>query len=841
MSIKSIPCYLFVLSFFLNSTPSQAQRNVTLEELYNMMDDVKANYYDVQNTANTYFTTHSKGKGSGYKQFKRWEAEMQYWIDEKGNRIDPYHIYNEYTRFKNESAAQRAANAGSAATWKELGPWSWDATSGWNPGVGRIDAVEIDPKNIDHILIGSPEGGVWKTTNGGTSWVSLTDGIPYLKIGDVSIDPNNSNTYYVGTLGAGILKSTDGGVTLTQINSGLSSTATVRKIIVDPTNSNNVLIATTGGVYRSVNGGTSWTQSSTNTSYDIEFKPGDPTTVYSCGTAFYRSTNSGASFSSVSLGTSYTGAMRIAVTAANPNLVYAVQCNGSVFGAFYKSTNSGATMTSTVTGNSSNGTNYFGYSPNGTDNSGQGSYNIDIAASPSNENEVHIAGIITWKTTNGGTSFTSTTEWSFPNTRGYTHCDMHALEFSGNTLFTGSDGGIYKSTDGAGTFTDLSKGLGIRMFYRLGLSATDPNMIAAGAQDNGVGIRKSDESWIDWLGADGMEAAIDKSNPSIIYGACQNGDLYKSTNGGTSYTDITDPGSGDWITPYVLDPNAANTIYAGYAQVHKSTNGGSSWSQIGTLSASGNVKHLTIAPSNSSYLYAAKGTTLYKTTNGGSSWTTISSGLGGITINRIAVHSSNPDKVAVVSSNSKVYTSDDGGATWTNITGNIPTSAGTRCLLYENGSNEGIYVGTNTGVYYKDKTMTNWVDYSSGLPTVPVNELEIQYSVSKLRAATYGRGIWEIDTYGTSVPVDELTQEDFSISVFPNPSTGPVYLHIYGNKNAECTLSIENMLGQIIYTEKATAEKLMSKPLQLQGANKGVYIVHVSSKQSEVTTKLLVE
>ncbi|HET7818948.1 MAG TPA: T9SS type A sorting domain-containing protein, partial [Bacteroidia bacterium] len=672
------------------------------------------------------------------------------------------------------------------------------------------------------------------------TWISITDLLPYLKIGDVCIDPGSANTYYVGTLGAGVIKSTDGGNTFTQINSGLSSTATVRKIIVDPTSSNNVLIATTAGVYRSVNGGTSWTQSSTNTSYDIEFKPGDPTTVYACGTAFYRSTNSGASFSSVSLGTSYTGAMRIAVTAANPNLVYAVQCNGSVFGAFYKSTNSGATMTSTVTGNSSNGTNYFGYSPNGTDNSGQGSYNIDIAASPSNENEVHIAGIITWKTTDGGTNFTSTTEWSFPNTRGYTHCDMHALEFSGNTLFTGSDGGIYKSTDGAGTFTDLSKGLGIRMFYRLGLSATDPNMIAAGAQDNGVGIRKPDGSWIDWLGADGMEAAIDKSNSSIVYGACQNGDLYKSTNGGTSYTDITDPEQGDWLTPYVLDPTVSGTLYAGYSEVYKSTNSGASWTAISSF-GTGNIKHLTIAPSNANYLYVSKGTTLNKTTNGGTSWTSIASGLGGITINRIAVHNSDPNKVAIVSSNSKVYASSDGGATWTNITGNLPSTIGTRCLLYENGSKEGIYIGTNTGVYYKDNTMTSWVPYSTGLPLVPVNELEIQYATNKLRAATYGRGVWEVDTYGTSVPVDELSQNDFSISVFPNPSNGPAYLSIYGNKYIEYTLKIENMLGQTIYTEKANAEKLMSKPLQLQGANTGVYIVHVSSKQSEVTTKLLVE
>lgn len=833
------PILLGVALLLAVSVPGFSQRSYQLHEIYEMMEDPSANFYDVQAAANAYFEGTSKGRGTGYKQFKRWEAEMQYWIDEQGNRLDPRKIYEENEKFRKENAIAKGQQT-MASTWIEMGPDYWNKTSSWAPGLGRIDAVEVDPGNLNHILIGSPEGGVWKTTDGGATWKSLTDGLAYMKIGDVAIDPTNPNTYYIGTLGAGMLKSTDGGVTLTQINSGFTTSSTVKKIIVDPTNSNNVLMATSGGVYRSTNGGSSWTKSSSTSVYDIEFKPGDPTVVYSCGTGFYRSTNSGATFTAVT-GFQYSSAMRLAVTAANPSVVYVVQCNGSVFGAVYKSTNSGQSFTTQVTGNSANGTNYFGYSPNGTDNSGQGSYNIDITVSPTDENEVHIGGIITWKSTNGGTSFVATTEWTYPNNRGYTHCDMHALEYVNGTLFTGSDGGIFKSTDKGDNFTNISFGMGIRMFYRLGLADSDPAKVVCGAQDNGACIRTSTGNWIDWLGADGMEQAFDRTNANIVYGSSQNGELYKSTNGGTSYSDIPEPEtSGDWTTPFELDHNAANTIYAAYTEVHKSTNGGSSWTQISNIGSTSVFKHMTVAPSNSNYIYAARGTAIYRTADGGATWANISSGLNSYTINRISVHDSDPKKVAVALSSSKVYVSNDAGATWTNYTANLP-AVSARCLVYENGSKEGIYVGTNTGVYYRDNTMTSWVPYSTGLPQVPVNELEIQYTAGKVRIATYGRGVWEVDQYGSTTGISDQPSSIFGISAFPNPTTGPVQVSVPGLAAGEYQLNVVNALGQIIYSEGVTADQLKHHWIDLGANAQGIYTIRIKGMEQEGSVRILVD
>lgn len=730
---------VFILAAYLITISLSAQT------IYDILEDDSRNYYEVVNTLNEHFKTHPKGKGSGYKMFQRWKEEMQYWIDEKGNRLNPADVAAEYRRFNDNSQTHKTQNTIQSTNWTEIGPWSWTYTSSWAPGLGRIDAIAIHPMNTSIIYAASPNGGCWKTSNGGTNWTSLTDGQIYMKIGDVEVDPTNTNVVYIGTMGSGFLKSTNGGTTLTPSNTGLPTGANLRKILVDPTNTNILIMATNSGIYRSTNAGASWTLAQSGSFYDLDFQPGNTNTVYACGQTFYRSTNNGAGFTQITNGITVTDVMRLAVSPADPNLVCIVQCAGSVFGKFYKSTNGGTSFVTTVTGNSGNGTNFFGYDPAGGDNSGQGGYNIDITISPTNANEIHICGIITWRSLDGGNNFVSTTEWTYPNSTGYTHCDVHALEYVGNQLFVGSDGGLSVSTDNGDNFTRISDGMGIRMFYRLGCAKTNPTTIAVGAQDNGGSVRTS-TGWKDWLGADGMESAVDPLNAQILYGSSQNGSFYKSTNGGNSYSGLNTPSSnGVWTTPFVIDPNVNTTLYVGYDELYKSTNSGGTWTAI-SANAIGDLNHIEVAPSNSNYIYVSSGTSIYRTTNGGTSWTNISAGLGGATINRIAVHSSSPDKVAIAVSGSKIYTSVNGGVTWTNSTGNFPAVVA-RCLVYQNDASEGIYVGTNTGIYYKDVTMANWVPYNTALPIVAVNELEIYYGGSKIRAATYGRGVWECDLY----------------------------------------------------------------------------------------------
>ncbi|MDF2454571.1 MAG: C-terminal target protein [Cytophagaceae bacterium] len=791
---------IFLILFLLLANPLFAQK------WFDMMNDENVNFYDVQREAESYFAIHGTGRGTGYKIYKRWEYENQFEIDQFGNRKKATEIVEEFNRYKQSRSGKRESAVQAGDNWVDMGPTYWSRTSGWNPGVGRITFVAVDPKNNNIIYIASPGGGAWKTTNGGTSWVPLMDRLPGMVMFSVGIDPVNTNNVYFGSERLGIYKSTNGGSSVSAINSGYPTSSKTNKIIVNPSNTNIVLAASSAGIYRSTNAGGSWVQVASGGFNDIEFKPGDPNTVYACGNKFFKSTNGGSNFSQIDNGIPGSGRSFIAVTPANPNYVYMLQARGNEFGALYRSTDSGNSFVTRVSGNAAAATNYFGYSPAGTDTGGQAFHDMALCVSPSNTEEVHIAGIICWKSTNGGSSFVSTTEWSYPNNRGYNHADVHALEYVGSTIYSGSDGGIFKSTDQAENWTDLSRGLGIRQFYKIACAATDASMVGGGSQDNGHSIIRNG-AWIDWLGADGMDVMIDHKNANIIYACTQNGGLNKSTNGGQSRTNVTKPaGDGNWVTPLAMDPVNSNTIYIGLAEIHRSTNGGSSWSQISSLGGSGGFDNITIAPSNGNYIYASKGNTLYVTKNGGTSWTNITAGLSG-RITAITVHNSSADKVAVSTSNgsAKVYKSTNAGTNWTNFQKSLPNlSANT--LVFQNGNSEGMYVGMDVGIYYIDNTLAEWVPFMTNIPNVKIYELEIHAASGKIRAGTHGRGLWESALY---TPTTTNVPPVVSITSPANNATFPASVNLTINASASdqngSISKVEFFNGTTLLVSDATA------------------------------------
>ena len=269
------------------------------------------------------------------------------------------------------------------------------------------------------------------------------------------------------------------------------------------------MYATGSGIFKSTDGGNTWVKKSTNSTEDIEFKPGNTNILYACGSNVYRSLNGGETWTQLGSTNGITNSARcmIGVSAADSNVVYIIQANGSEFGRMYKSIDGGDSFTVTITGSSANCTNFFGYSTNGCGTGGQATYDMAICVNPINANEVHIGGIICWKSTNGGTSFVAETAWSLPNTVGYNHADIHALDWVGATIYSGSDGGIYKSSDNGDNWTDLSNGLGTRQFYRIACSKTSKRIVTGGAQDNGSSVLRS-TGWLDWLGADGMDGLV---------------------------------------------------------------------------------------------------------------------------------------------------------------------------------------------------------------------------------------------------------------------------------------------------------------------------------------------
>jgi hypothetical protein len=254
------------------------------------------------------------------------------------------------------------------------------------------------------------------------------------------------------------------------------------------------------------------------------------------------------------------------------------------------------------------------------------------------------------------------------------------------------------------------------------------------------------------MGADGMEGAVAPDDPNIIYGCFQNGGISRSDDGGQTFNNIgfTITEEGPWVTPYVIDRNDPQVVIAGFRNLWRSTDRGDTWTQWTTVSTSRAVRAIAIAPSNSDVVYYCNDNWMRRTENNGGTWLAASTGLPDAAISSIAVDPADPLHVFVCLSGympgEKVYESADGGATWTNISGNLP-NVPANTIVYQEGSNDGIYVGTDLGVLYTDNTLSNWQPFSQGLPRLAVTELEINANLGKLRAATYGRGLWESDLY----------------------------------------------------------------------------------------------
>lgn len=844
---------LILLTYLLSFLYAESQ------DYLKMINSEEFTVQEIQNAAQEYFDIRGTERGTGFKSYKRWEYNALRMQDENGFLKSSTYYINELERYNSEiNNSSKLSRASLVSNWEQLGPTSWNQTSGWNPGVGRITSIAIDTKDADHIIVGSPGGGVWKTTDSGANWSVLTDNLSNIRVFALAIDPVNSSVYYWGSTSGVIYKSTDAGSTWNQLAD--TGNGTVNKILINPNDPNKMFCSSQyHGVLKSTDGGVNWDSihSDSNTGFDVEFKPGDLSVVYASGNNFFKSTDSGQTFSKitnnvVSGANSFnSGPKMIGVSAAKPEVVYLLEASGSVFGGFHKSTDSGDNFTKLNHASK----NYFGYSSTADDSSGQAPRDMDIVVNSNDENDVHIAGILSWRSTDGGVSFNITSQW-IPQTAageniGYCHADIDIMIYQNNKLYIGSDGGIFVAnnplTVNSTYYTDLTPGLGIRQFYRIGTSQTNPVIVSGGAQDNGTSVYRADKTWVDWLGADGMESFVDHSDSNILYGTSQFGSLYKSFNQGQSRIGIPSPNnkSGNWITPFEQDPTDSNTIYSGYDKIYKSTNGGENLSSGGQSWVSisqdfgSNVNHFKIAPSDNDVIYVAVGSNMYKTTSGGGSLIALWSSVSGFSgsINSIAIHPTDPNKLAIATNSSeKVYISTDGGSSWTAIRHDLPSFAAL-AVVWDTTYNEDIlYIGMNYGVYYLRENTTSWTAYTTGLPNVSISELEVNFADKKLYSATYGRGLWSVDLFDpTTSGLDDFKISDLEVS--PNPSTGVFSLDWKLNKLV--TIKIFDTLGKLVFYEK-NRDLSQNSEIELQAPN-GLYFLKVNTSQSEITKKLIVK
>lgn len=753
-SLKGTLCAL--LAFWALSASAQDWRE--------MMHDENPNFAAIQASFYAEFGDSVGPKGSGWKQFKRWEYYWESRLDENGNIPDATERYQIFQAYEALQTAQGKYAAGTG-NWTELGPVSLPNNGTGQPnGMGRISCIAFHPTDANTLYAGAASGGFWISTNNGATWSKSVTGLTRLGVSSIVVHPTTPNIIYIGTgdrdggdaPGYGVWRSTDGGATWASYNSGMGN-RTVYEILMDPTNSNRLIAATNNGrIYRSLDGGATWTYSSGLTNAkDIAFKPGDPNTIYAAGTQFSYSTDGGVTFT-LNAGIPSQSRYAIGVTAANANYVYLIGgSNSTGLTGIHRSTNSGVTFTTQATT-----PNLLGYGTTGGTGS-QAWYDLVMVADPADANTVYIGGINNWKSTDGGVNWSIISHWTGSGGIPAVHADQHVLEFSplNGALYNGHDGGIHITADGGTTWTEISSGLAIAQVYKIGVSQSAEGTVINGYQDNGTAIYY-DGTWSTEIGGDGMECIVDPTDANYMYGALYYGDIRRSTNNGANFSQISGPvtESGAWVTPYILDPNDPNNMYAGYANVWRSTDvkaGTPTWTQISSFSGSNTVRTMAMAPSNSDVLYVGRANSserFLKTTNasaGTPTWTNLT---GNLPVNSqlkaIAIDFTDENHL-FISIGNDIYESTDGGLNWTNYSGSLPNISLNTIVIDSNSPTDAMYVGHDVGVYYRDNTMADWSLYSTGLPNVEITELEIYQNPSecrsKLYASSYGQGLWVSD------------------------------------------------------------------------------------------------
>lgn len=844
MKLLMLTIILSLLIFDIN-----AQSNDDRHE-WRTLQNQGENFHTIQALMKAKYTNKSTKKGSinysqSYKQYKRWEQYWQTRIDANGNFVSAQQTWEEAKRLQESTTARSSAGA----NWSLIGPLTIPtSTITTYGGMGRINCVTWEKNNTNNIYVGSPSGGLWKSTTGGNSWAPLTDNQITLGVNDIVVSHANANIIYLATGDAdgqqnssvGVLKSTNGGVNWNQTGLVFAKSATqqMSRIVQHPSNANTLLATASNGIHKTTDGGNTWTNvSMLQEAHDLEYDPNNPMIMYASGyDNILKSTNGGDTWNTITPNGIY-GKIELAVTAVNSNYILAVNNQGILM----QSINAGVSWTA-VSGFQAATLNY----------SSQDGYNLSLAIAPTNQNIIMLGGVNGWRSIDGGATWEKYLNgyWSQGSPYFYVHSDHHVFKFLPNstTMFSGNDGGLHKGDVALpNPWTDLSSGLAITQYYGLAGDVSNPNTILAGAQDNDAS-QYDGTTWFNRNGAsDGIEGLIDPAAPTMIqYASSQEGGLTRTNDGWATESDITPPANScGFVWPMNLDPITSTTIYGGCDEIYKSTDKGDNWTTITNGEANGNhFTKLAIAPSNSNVIYAAYDrNSLITTINGGTAWSTITVPNTTDELTGIAIDPTNPQKVWIsyggYTAGDKVFSSINGGTTWINQSGTLPNIP-VKCVIAQSGAvNNDLYIGTDLGVFHTDNTVSDWTSYNIGLPNVIVNDLEITYGTGKVRAATFGRGVWESNLNSVISSISSTNKEKIDYTVAPNPSKGVLDVNI-SNKDAAInhTITIYNLIGGVVYHK--TGLSAGNYRIDLSSYSSATYMMTISTDKSVETTKILI-
>lgn len=669
---------------------------------------------------------------------------------------------------KSEASEQAPAKAPAGPVtgveWAQIGPQPQrrptgaDCCMGDGPVAGEVTDIAIDPSGASDqtIYISTNDGGIWKTTNAGSTWTPLTDGQLSLSMGSVAIDPSNTQTVYAGTgnpfdgggeftKGVGLYRSTDGGGTWSSVGASLFNNASIFRVRV--LQDGTLLVASTNGLFRSTDGGATFGANAPNFNdgnpifpegciRDIDIDTANASTVYvtrPCGAnpGVYRSTDSGATFPTQIL--TGPGAPPQAEIAGTTNFTQSTQPDGQTMYVLIGNgvgcgTNPGpnpgdppvpATACAQLYRSGDGGANWTNPTASAAASKNCACwYTQTLGVDPQNPLRIYAGWTKLWKSEDGGVTFGTD-----PVSAGEVHDDHHALEFSPPThlnasgttpVYDGSDGGIATSTDAGANWTNINEGVGTSLirYIDIGLGSGDNDYTYAGMQDTGTAERRTGFPGTDWesgMGCDGFDVAVDPDDPDHALGIC-NGGLNATSDGGATWGGSTAGLAGATILTLEWDPSDADNAWAGQAQpgdffspgtkLFRSTDGAANWVEVGDFASAVTAIHVTDQSSDDVWVGLDNGTLMHSTnaTAANPTFTAVTvTGAPGQEIGGIAVDSESANSVVVT------------------YEGLAATAAGLRTRH--------VYATTNGG--------TSWTDISgtdggaNNLPDLPTHDVVI--------------------------------------------------------------------------------------------------------------------
>jgi photosystem II stability/assembly factor-like uncharacterized protein len=694
-----------------------------------------------------------------------------------------------------------SVSAQAAKTWHSIGPKS--TVSAWHPfwGLtsGRVNSLAVSPVNSNLVLVGSSTGGIWRSSDGGDSFMPVSDDQVDLAVGSLSFAKSNPSIAYAGMgdtkggyLGSGVLKSTDEGQTWKRVsNSSLPSPGSISKLEIDPANANRIYVAqysrpdggkvTSSGVYLSVDGGANWTRVLAGAPRDVVIDPNDSRIVYAGLSridkdvdppfGLYRSTDSGNSWANL-LTAQYDLTrrrdFRIALSPASPQRIYAY------YGGFIGSNLDAHLLASTDAGATWTERNLSAV------DTAQLGYNTYLAVDPHDPMTIFIGSRDVFRSTDGGDGWTNLTNnfydsgagWQYAPGGSATHPDQHALAFStvANEFYVGNDGGVSKTTDHGSTFRSLNATLTLTQFVGISMHPNNPAISYGGTQDNGTQQRAPDANWYEVLSGDGGHAVINPLDPSIVFMTYVRGDVYRVVNDGQTLD--LQIGSNETFGEFFQTPRIAfyppfvgngvdAKLYFGTWRLFVSTNLGNSWfapsgffdlTKGSTNAGQDVLSAIAVARSNTNVIYtgSAQGRAM-RTNNGGQSWSDVTGGLPNRSITSIEVDPSDPSIAYLTVSGfntGHVFRTTNSGGTWVDISGSLPDVPAGALLVDPTDSNT-VYLGTDIGVFRSTAKGDGWRSFNRGMPPVVIHGFSANSS-GIIQVATYGRGAYQLG--GTEPP-----------------------------------------------------------------------------------------